>query len=313
MRRNLPPLNALKAFECAARHLSITLAAEELHVTPAAISHQIRLLEDHIGLPVFARSGRGLVLTDAGAAGLKHLQEGFDRLADAMDAIDSLGESGVLSISVTPSFAAKWLIPRLDRFQALHPDIDVHVSASMHLVDFAKEGIDLAVRYGAGNYGELSHEKLMAETVIPVCSPSFILKHGPIQSLDDLAGLPLLHDDSPDNDPSCPNWEMWLRASGAAHIDSSRGPRFNQASLVLEAAIHGKGIALAKATLAASDLAARKLVAPFGASQPINFAYYLVAPKAKLNLPKVSHFCDWLREEAKPLKLANAAVERAVA
>ncbi len=308
MRRQLPPLNALRAFESAARHLSITLAAEELHVTPAAVSHQIRLLEDHIGLPVFARNGRGLVLTDAGAAGLRDLQEGFARLSAAMDAIDSLGETGLLTISVAPSFAAKWLLPRLHTFQERHPDIDVHVSASMQLVDFARDGIDLAIRYGAGNYGDLSREKLLTETVMPVCSPSFLLEHGPINSVQDLAGATLLHDDSPDNDPSCPNWDMWLRASGAKDIDATRGPRFNQASLVIEAAILGRGIALAKSTLAQADLAARRLVAPFASTRPIDFAYYIVAPKSKLNLPKVSHFCDWLRAEA-----ASHDQEKAVA
>ncbi len=308
MKRNLPPLNALRAFESAARHLSITLAAEELNVTPAAISHQIRLLEDHIGLPVFARSGRGLVLTDAGAAGLKDLQQGFDHLAAAMDAIDTLGETGLLTISVAPSFAAKWLLPRLHLFQEKHPEIDVHVSASMHLVDFARDGVDLAVRYGAGNYPDLSFEKLLPEMVFPVCSPAFLLEHGPVQSAKDLAGLTLLHDDSPDNDPSCPTWEMWLRASGYLQPDATRGPRFNQASLVLEAAILGRGVALAKSNLAAADLASRRLVAPFTSSHPIDFAYYIVAPKAKLNLPKVSHFCDWLREQA-----ASEFDQRAVA
>ncbi|MFO1033302.1 MAG: transcriptional regulator GcvA [Hyphomicrobiales bacterium] len=306
MRRQLPPLNALRAFESAARHLSITLAAEELHVTPAAISHQIRLLEDHIGLAVFVRNGRGLALTDAGAAGLRDLQSGFERLAAAMDAIDSLGETGLLTISVAPSFAAKWLLPRLHLFQERHPEIDVHVAASMQLVDFTRDGVDLAIRYGAGNYGDLAREKLLSEAVFPVCSPSYMVEHGPLLSAGDLMGRTLLHDDSPDNDPSCPNWDMWLRASGATQIDAARGPRFNQASLVLEAAILGRGIALAKANLAADDLAARRLVAPFAATHPIDFAYYIVAPKAKLNLPKVSHFCNWLRKQAAGSDLVRA-------
>ncbi len=308
MKRQLPPLNALRAFESAARHLSITLAAEELHVTPAAISHQIRLFESHIGLPVFARNGRGLVLTDAGMAGLKHLQQGFLSFSAAMDAIDSLGETGLLTISVAPSFAAKWLLPCLHLFQERHPDIDVHVSASMQLVDFSRDGVDLAIRYGAGNYNELSYEKLLPEAVFPVCSPAYLLANGPLHQASDLGGRTLLHDDSPDNDPSCPNWEMWLRASGAPFVDASRGPRFNQASLVLEAAILGRGIALAKSTLAAADIASRRLVAPFAATHPIDFAYYIVAPKPKFNLPKVSQFRDWLREQA-----STRLSERAVA
>lgn len=308
-RRPLPPLNALRAFEAAARHLSLSLAANELHVTPAAISHQVRLLEDHIGLPVFERNGRGLVLTDAGAAGLRDLREGFARLSDAMDAIASLGETGALTVSVAPSFAAKWLLPRLESFEREHPEIDVHVSASMHLVDFARDRVDVAVRYGAGGYADVFFEKLLPEAVIPVCSPR-LLRGRTLRSPRDLLDLTLLHDDSPDNDPSCPNWDMWLRAAGvdAPDAEVERGPRFNQASLVIEAAILGRGVALAKSALAAADLQAGRLARPIGAERPVDFAYYFVAPRAKLNLPKVVYFRDWLRRQA-----AEEGDERAVA
>ena len=224
MRRQLPPLNALKAFEAAARHLSISLAANELCVTPAAISHQVRLLEDHIGLSVFERSGRRLVLTDAGQAGLDFIRDGFAKFNAAMDAIDSLGEVGVLSVSVAPSFAGKWLLPRLDSFHEQHPDIDVHVSASMQLTDFAKDGIDIAIRYGPGRYPDLVSEKLLNETVTPVLSPSLLLSSGTPRSAADLASFALLHDDSPENDPSCPDWSMWLKAAGASDVDA-RGVR----------------------------------------------------------------------------------------
>lgn len=298
MRRSLPPLNALRAFEAAARHMSISLAANELRVTPAAISHQIRILEDHIGLPLFTRSGRGLALSDAGSAGLRELREGFSKLSAAMDAIDSLGEAGILSVSVAPSFAAKWLLPRLESFRIAHREIDVHVSASMALSDFAKDGNDLAIRYGAGRYSDLSVEKLLTESVVPVCSPDFLKQHGPFDGPHDLAEVTLLHDDSPDNDPSCPNWEMWLSAAGAKHIDSARGLRFNQSSLVIEAAVQGSGIALAKTALASGDLRQGRLVQPFTSPVKVDFAYYIVAPRAKLNLPKVSYFIDWLRREA---------------
>ena len=298
MRRSLPPLNALRAFETAARHMSISVAANELRVTPAAVSHQIRILEDHVGLPLFMRNGRGLALTDAGAAGLRDLREGFARLCAAMDAIDSLGEAGVLSVSVAPSFAAKWLLPRLGSFQSAHAEIDVHVSASMQLVDFVKDGVDIAIRYGAGRYSDLAVERLLAESVVPVCSPEFLREHGPFYAPSDLVEATLLHDDSPDNDPSCPNWEMWLSAAGAKHIDAAREPRFNQSSLVIEAAILGRGVGLAKTALAARDLRQGRLVQPFLSQVKVDFAYYIVAPRAKLNLPKVSHFIDWLRTEA---------------
>jgi LysR family transcriptional regulator, glycine cleavage system transcriptional activator len=299
MRRPMPPLNALRAFESASRHLSISLAANELNVTPAAISHQVKLLEDHIGLPVFERNGRGLALTDAGAAGLRELRQGFASLAAAMDAIESLGEAGVLSVSVAPSFASKWLLPRLESFQAAYPEIDVHVSASMQLADFSKDGVDIAIRYGAGGYSDVVFEKLLTETLIPVCSPEFLHSSQPLQSAHDLVGVTLLHDDSPDNDPSCPNWEMWLRAAGVSDVDASRGPRFNQASMVIESAILGRGVALTKSALAAADIKSGRLVRPFEASLPVDFAYYFVAPKAKLNLPKVVFFRDWLRDQTK--------------
>ncbi|MGE0237332.1 MAG: transcriptional regulator GcvA [Parvibaculaceae bacterium] len=296
MARTLPSLNALRAFEAAARHLSIAEAADELHVTSAAISHQIRHLEDHLGMPVFQRNGRNLTLTDAGQAGLPAIREGFALLTAAMDAIDSLGETGSLAISVAPSFATKWLLPRLHRFEAQHPEIDIKVNASMQLCDFARDGIDVAIRYGAGTYPELISEKLIQESLIPVCSPE-LLASAPLGRPDDLKNHTLLHDESPDNDPSCPNWEMWLRAAGIHDIDASRGPRFNQSSMVLEAAMLGRGIALAKSTLAAADIASGRLVRPLPGHSPVGFAYYLVAPKSKLNLPKVSFFRDWLWDE----------------
>lgn len=296
MARTLPSLNALRAFEAAARHLSIAEAADELHVTSAAISHQIRHLEDHLGMPVFQRNGRNLTLTDAGQAGLPAIREGFALLTAAMDAIDSLGETGSLAISVAPSFATKWLLPRLHRFEAQHPEIDIKVNASMQLCDFARDGIDVAIRYGAGTYPELISEKLIQESLIPVCSPE-LLASAPLGRPDDLKNHTLLHDESPDNDPSCPNWEMWLRAAGIHDIDASRGPRFNQSSMVLEAAMLGRGIALAKSTLAAADIASGRLVRPLPGHSPVGFAYYLVAPKSKLNLPKVSFFRDWLCDE----------------
>lgn len=298
MRRSLPPLNALRAFETAARHLSISLAARELNVTPAAISHQIRLLEEYIGLPLFIRNGRGLGLSDAGAAGLRDLREGFARLGAAMDAIDSLGEAGVLSVSVAPSFASKWLLPRLGGFQQTHSEIDVHVSASMQVSDFVKDGVDIAIRYGAGRYNDVVVERLLTEGVIPVCSADYLERHGPFNSPSDLVEATLLHDDSPDNDPSCPDWEMWLGAAGAKHINAGRGPRFNQSSFVIEAAALGRGVALAKAALAAEDLRRGRLVKAFPSAVKVDFAYYIVAPRAKLNLPKVSHFISWLRKEA---------------
>lgn len=297
--RRLPPLVALRTFEVVARHRSLARAAEELCVTPAAVSHQIRTLEAHLGQPLFRRSSRGLSLTDAGQACLPGIRDGFELLSHAVSQIDSLGEAGVLTVSVAPSFAVKWLVPRLDRFQALHPAIDVRVAASNQLANFANDGVDLAIRYGGGRYPDLAVERLLPEAIFPVASPA-LLARTPVARPADLAAATLLHDDSPDDDQSCPTWQMWLRAADEPALDCNRGPRFTLSSLVLEAALHGKGVALAKAALAEADLKSGRLVRLFArqSDTPIDFAYYLVGPQRKLALPKVRAFVDWLRREA---------------
>ena len=298
MSRRLPPLNSLRVFEAVARHLSITRAADELSVTPAAVSHQVKTLEDHLGVSLFHRVNRNLLLTDAGQACLPGIREGFERLSAAIQEIDNLGEAGILSVSVAPSFAAKWLVPRLDSFAAQHPDIDVRVSASMQLMDFERDNVDLAIRYGAGRYPNLEVERLLKEEVFPVCSPKLLESDEPLSSPEALRHHTLLHDDSPEDDISCPTWPMWLKAAGMKDVDGSRGPRFNQSSLVIEAAVLGRGVAMAKAHLAAADLAEGRLVKPFKGAMPVDFAYYIVCPEAKLKLRKVSVFRDWLREQA---------------
>lgn len=303
-KRRLPPLGALRTFEVVARHLSLARAADELCVTPAAVSHQIRTLEDHLGVPLFRRAGRNILLTDAGQACLPGIRDGFERLTSAVNQIDSFGQSGILTVSVAPSFAVKWLVPRLDRFQEQQPGIDIRVSASNQLADFASDDVDLAIRYGSGRYPGLVVERLLPESVFPVCSPDLLAQ---ITGPADLLGQVLLHDDSPDDDQSCPTWQMWLRAAGVipaagsgngGELEGRRGLRFTQSSLVLEAAIHGKGVALAKARLAESDLASGRLVRLFGDATPIDFAYFVVGPERKVGLPKVAAFIEWLRQEA---------------
>jgi LysR family glycine cleavage system transcriptional activator len=298
MRRRLPPLNALRAFEVVARHMSVTKASEELAVTPAAVSHQIKTLEDHLGLSLFERTKGTLLLSDAGQAILPGIRDGFDRFDSALEAVENLGDSGVLTVSVAPSFAAKWLLPRLDQFQSAYPDIDVRVAASMTLTDFQRDGVDIAIRYGAGRYPGLHVERLLDEAVFPVCSPKLLSGSTALDTPDALKNLTLLHDDSPDDDPSCPTWPMWLKAAGVTDVDGTRGPRFNQSSLVVEAAVLGRGVALGKSLLAAVDLAEGRLVKPFGAAVTVDFAYFIVCPPPKLVLRKVSLFCDWLRAQA---------------
>ncbi|MGE0723390.1 MAG: transcriptional regulator GcvA [Alphaproteobacteria bacterium] len=296
--RRLPPLNALRAFEAAARHGSFTRAAGELNVTPAAISHQVKTLEDYLQVVLFRRERQGLQLTDAGNAYLPGVRAGFERLVDAMDELAAVGQHGVLTVSVAPSFAAKWLVPRLDGFQAAHPDIDVRISASMTLVDFSVGDVDVAIRYGAGNYPGLESQLLIRDTVYPVCSPGLLEGEHPLRGPEHLHHHALLHDDSPDNDDSCPTWPMWMKAAGIEGVDGHRGPRFNQASLVLEAAILGRGVALAKSTLADADIESGRLVKPFDLTLPVRFAYYVVHPPAKGLLPKVRQFKDWLHAQA---------------
>jgi len=296
--RKLPPLNALRSFEAAARHLSFTKAAHELHVTPGAVSQQVKALEEYLGLTLFRRLNRALTLTQEAQNCLPALREGFDKLVQATQALTATETQNRLVISAAPSFASKWLVPRLGRFQQDCPDIDVWVSADMELADFDKDGVDVAVRYGAGAYPGLHAERLLTESVFPVCAPTLLTGRKALKKPEDLVHQTLLHDNSPDHDESCPDWTMWLKASGASHVNGTRGLRFNQSSLVLEAAISGRGVALAKSTLAEADLAAGRLAKPFDIAFPIEFAYYLVCPPSRLSLPRVQHFMEWVRRLA---------------
>lgn len=296
-RRRLPPLNALRAFEAAARHLNFSRAADELSVTPGAVSQQIQNLEDYIGAALFKRTPKGLLLTDAAQIALPALREAFDRLAEAASMLTAAVDGRRLTVSVAPSFAAKWLVPRLGKFEEAHPLVDVWVSAGMELVDFASGEVDVAIRYGPGRYPGLESQRLMQETVIAVVSPDLLINH-PLNEPSDLAHQVLLHDGSPDADPSCPDWPMWLAARGIKGVDGQRGPRFNQSSLVIEAAVGGRGVALAKRTLAQADLDAGRLVAPFQIATAVDFAYFVVYPKAKGRLPQVKAFVSWLAAEA---------------
>ena len=307
-RRRLPPLNALRAFEAAARHLNFSRAAEELSVTPGAVSQQIQNLEDFVGAALFKRTPKGLLLTDAAQIALPALREAFDRLAEAASMLTAAIDGRRLTVSVAPSFAAKWLVPRLGKFEAAHPHVDVWVSAGMELVDFGGGEVDIAIRYGSGRYPGLEVHRLMQETVIAVASPAFLEAH-PLSDLSDLSGQILLHDGSPDADESCPDWTMWLAARGVKGMDGARGPRFNQSSLVIEAAVGGRGVALAKRALAQADLDAGRLVAPFQIATAVDFAYYLVHPKAKGRLPQVKAFVSWLIAEAEAHEAALLSID----
>jgi LysR family glycine cleavage system transcriptional activator len=307
-RRRLPPLNALRAFEAAARHLNFSRAADELSVTPGAVSQQIQNLEDYVGAALFKRTPKGLLLTDAAQTALPALREAFDRLAEAASLLTAAVDGRRLTLTAPPSFAAKWLVPRLGAFEQAHPQVDVWLSAAIELVDLTAGEVDIAVRYGGGRYPGLEVKRLFSETVIPVASPAHLEEH-PLNSPADLANHILLHDGSPDLDDSCPDWSMWLAARGLKGVDGMRGPRFNQSSLVIEAAVNGRGVALAKRTLAAADLEAGRLVAPLQIATAVDFAYYLVHPKAKGRLPQVKAFVSWIEAEALAHEQALLAID----
>jgi len=291
--RRLPPLNALRAFEAAARHLSVTKAAEELGVTPAAVSHQVRALEGTLGLELFQRLKGGLVLTDAGRLYLPGLTEGLDRLARATVQVQGQRLAGVLTVSTLASFATGWLVPRLGDFRACHPDLDVLIRTESRLVDFDREDVDVAIRYGRGSFPGLVAQPLMGEEVFPICSPVLLNTQPYLRKVDDLRHYVLLHD--VDAEPHQPwmNWREWLNGTG---IDTSRGFRFTDSSVLIAAAVAGQGVALGRSALLGDLLESGHLVRPFEASRRAGWMYFLVAPERHLNRPKVVAFLAWLRE-----------------
>lgn len=293
MSRRLPPLNALRAFEAAARHASFSAAAAELSVTPAAISHQIKALEGRLGLVLFRRSPRAVRLTDAGQRYLAGVREGFDHLSAATDQLIAGERSGPLTVSLLASFAARWLMPRLKRFHARHPEIDVRLSTTQMLADFARDDVDLAIRFGRGRYPGLTAERLLSQDVFPVCSPALLDGPRPLRRPEDLKHHTLLHDDIRED------WALWLQAAGISGVDPTRGPSFGSDSgLVVQAAVDGLGVALGRSALVAHELAAGRLVRPFQLALKEQDAYYVVYPPTHIGRPKVKLFRDWLLEEA---------------
>ncbi|MCH7943436.1 MAG: transcriptional regulator GcvA [Proteobacteria bacterium] len=300
MSRRLPPLNALRAFEAAARHLSVSKAARELNVTPAAVSHQVKALEEFLGIALFRRLNRALMLTDAGQTILPGLRDGFDHLAQAVGKLADQRDGNTLTVSTSPSFAAKWLVPRLDRFRAAHPHIELRIDATDRLVDLTRGEADVAIRYGTGNYPGMRAERLFTDESFPVCSPGLCKGPPPLLTPADLDRHALLHVDWNVQSQTAPSWRMWLLAAGADHRDAGRGSRFNQESMALQAAIEGHGVALASRVLAADDLAAGRLVRPFDLVLPTDFTYYLVTPETATDQPKIKAYFDWMIAETKP-------------
>ena len=295
-------LNALRAFEASARRHSFSAAASELHVTPAAVGQLVRILEDWLGMPLFHRASRGrtrLILTDAAERALPDIRAGFERLTLGLERLKEGSTSGVLTVTVSPAFAAKWLLPRIDRFQAAWPGTDVRLETSLKPVDFVSQRVDLGVRYGAGDWAGLRADKLMGEEIYPVCSPKLTKEPARLINPPSLAHETLLHDLSMDRHTDFPTWESWLGKVGVRDVDTLRGMKINNSAAVLQAAIDGHGIALARSVMAHDDLAAGRLVRLFPElTMTSPLAYFVVYRPECAGLPRLMAFRDWLLQEA---------------
>ncbi len=307
----LPPLNALRAFEAAARHRSFKNAARELHVTPGAVSHQVKGLEDHLGKPLFRRLTRALELTPQAVAMLPLVQEGLERLSDAVDKVRARSEGGALTVIAPPNFAARWLVPRLARFTVAHPNLELHLASRPSMIDGpdedgqpplpseARDDTPLAmIRFGDGRYPGTRVDEVFSATYVPICSPRLLQGEHALRSLADLRHHTLLHDDTVVEEDARPSWADWLHSVGLDDIDATRGPHFSDASLAFEAALEGMGVALAIKPLVRSEIEAGRLVVPFDIAAPASYAYYLVTPEAASGDGALGEFREWLLEEA---------------
>lgn len=295
-------LNALRAFEASARHQSFSIAARELNVTPAAVGQLVRGLEEWLGTPLFIRGNSGkarLVATDAALRALPDIRAGLDRLALGLERLREGAAGGVLTVTVSPAFAAKWLLPRFERFQAICPDTDVRLETHLKPVDFVTQRVDVGVRYGTGAWPGLTAEKLLGEDIFPVCSPGLLRQHRRLQTPAGLVDVTLIHDLSMDGHADFPSWEKWFSKAGITGVAASRGMRINNSAAVLQAAIEGRGVALARSVMARDDLAAGRLMRLYpDISFESALSYYVVYRPESAGLPRLAAFRAWLFEEA---------------
>ncbi len=302
----LPSLNGLRAFEASARLLSFTLAAAELNVTQTAISHQIRRLEDQLGIKLFVRQTRSLALTREAQEYLPAVRSAFEDLRRATARLRRVENDGRLTVSTTASLATKWLVSRVAGFQDANPGMEVRITTSTHLVDFRREEVDVAVRYGHGSWPGLRAHWLMAERIFPVCSPALLKGARPLLDPGDLAHHTLLHTSVYRDD-----WELWLTAAGLPQaIAGRRGLTFDLGFMAIQAAIEGLGVALGRVHMVEADIAAGRLIAPFDTALPQDAGYYVVSPEATADSRKVALFRDWLIASATPGALAATPGER---
>lgn len=298
MLRRLPPLNSLRAFEVVSRHETFGAAAKELHVTAAAVGQQVKILEDRLNRKLLRRHSGGYSLTADALAGLSYLRDGFDQLSSAVAAMSS-GAQRVLTVSAVPSLAAEWLVPRLHRLRDQYPELDVLLHASGELVDLQHSRVDLGIRYGSGSYPGLVSERLFVDEIFPVHSPQLLKGRARLRKPADLRGQPLIHTDWTPDRGHWPGWTDWFRAAGATGANVSKGLRFSDGALALQAAASGQGVALASKALALEHLAAGRLVKPFDLSLVTDFAYYVVFEKARADEPDLVAFRRWLLAEAR--------------
>jgi LysR family glycine cleavage system transcriptional activator len=301
----IPGLGGLRSFEAAARHSSFTKAAAELGVTPAAVSHLVRELEDQLGVQLFTRTSRVVRLTTAGEILHQAAAEAIATVGRAVARLRDVSGRPRLMVTSSPSFAAKWLVPRLDGFLLLHPDADVRIEVSQRLIDFAHEDVDIGIRFGNGHYPGLRADRLFEDTIFPVCSPKLLKGPRPLRDPRDLRHHTLIHVEWYAQGETWPNWNMWMLAAGVAkEVGGARGIHFTQTDLAIQAAIDGQGVALGDSSLVADDLAKGRLVRPFDLSLkgPSQFAYYLVCPESTADQPLVKAFREWILSEAAQMK-----------
>jgi LysR family glycine cleavage system transcriptional activator len=297
MSTRLPSLNGLRAFEAAARHLSFTNAASELNVTQTAISHQIKRLEEELGLKLFIRQNRALALTPQGHDYLPGVRAAFNDLRLATDRLKRRDNDHVLTVSTLASMASKWLLPRISAFQRAHPDIDVRITTSTSMVDFKSGDVDAAIRYGRGQWPGLRADWLTADDLFPVCSPALRTGKKALLKPQDLADYTLLHSSGGYDD----DWRLWLTAAGLpADISKQPGLTFDMIFMTLQAAIDGLGVAIGRTTYVEGDLAKGRLVVPFDMRMPADAGFYLVSPEASSDSRKLKAFRDWLLSQVPP-------------
>lgn len=288
MPRRLPPLNSLRSFEAAGRHLSFTKAAQELAVTQAAVSQQVKALEQQLGVNLFKRLPRQLVLTMAGETLLPVVSKSLDQISSAVTAIRDNPGKEKLSVRLAPSFAAKWLSPRLGAFQDENPDIGLVLNHSNKAVDFRHSDIEIAITYGTGDWSDVVAERVLSIDFFPVCSPDYIRSDRPLDGAGELRHYTLLHD------ATYENWEKWLQLAGADDVDPRHGTILDDTNVLIQAAIDGQGIALGSTIFVAEHLENKRLIRPFGQVLDSEYAYYIVCPEAHLQRPAVKAFRDWI-------------------